>query len=131
MASNKELNEMLDDAIRNGLDSLGGLTMSEYPDQVDAVVKLYKLRLEEIEHDRAFMAKSDETVDKERDYRLRREQVEGEKISRKLRFIADALGIGIPAVVYIMCFRRGLKFESDGTFTSKTFLSLLSKMKLH
>lgn len=127
----KELNVMLDDAIRDGIESLGGATMTEYPDRVDAVVKLYKLRLEEIENERSFMAKSDETVDKERDFQLRQEQISGEKSSRKLRFIADALGIAVPAVVYVLCFRRGLKFESEGTFTSQTVRGLLSKLKIH
>lgn len=128
---NKELHELLDDAIRNELAGLDGTTQSEHSERVEAITKLYKLRLEEIENERAFMAKSDETVDKERDYRLRQEQVMDEKMSRRLRFIADALGIAVPAVVYILCFRRGLKFESEGTFTSQTVRGLLSKLKIH
>lgn len=128
---NKELHELLDDVIRNELEGLDGTTQSEHSDRVEAITKLYKLRLEEIENERAFMAKSDETVDKERDYQLRREQVMDEKMSRRLRFVADALGIAVPAVVYVLCFRRGLKFESEGTFTSQTVRGLLSKLKIH
>lgn len=131
MDNNKELHELLDDVIRNELEGLDGATQSEHSDRVEAITKLYKLRLEEIENERAFMAKSDEIVDKERDYQLRQEQVMDEKMSRRLRFVADALGIAVPAVVYVLCFRRGLKFESEGTFTSQTVRGLLSKLKIH
>lgn len=130
MAEKKELHELLDGAIRSGISKLDVASSDEYPDQVESVVKLYKLRLEETENERNFMAKSDETVDKERDYQLRQEQVSDEKWSRKLKFVTDLLGILLPLGLYAICFGKGLKFEEEGTYTSTTVRGLLSKLKI-
>lgn len=130
MDEKKELHELLDEAIRSGISKLDGASSDEYPDQVESVVKLYKLRLEETENERNFMAKSDETVDKERDYQLRQEQVSDEKWSRKLKFVTDLLGILLPLGLYAICFGKGLKFEEEGTYTSTTVRGLLSKLKI-
>lgn len=130
MDNKKDIPELLDEAIRSGLESLNGAMDSEYADKVDSISKLYKLRLDEIENTRAFMARSDETIDKERDYQLRQEQARDDRTARQLKFTTDFLGVALPTTLYALCFIGGLKFEKEGTFTSFTVKSLFSKLKI-
>lgn len=53
--------------------------------------------------------------------------------NRRPKLALEALGIGAPLGVYLLCFFRGLKYEfkEDGIFTSVVLRNLISKFKVN
>ncbi len=129
-----EIRDLFDDELRAAIEELKYLRKDTkaYSDAVDTVARMYKIRTEEIAADRAFMAKSDETLDRERDYEIRKEQLQSERISRRWKLGADLAGIIVPAAIYALCFFRGLKYEGEeeGIYTSHTLKSVIPKLKI-
>lgn len=96
---------------------------------VETVVKLYKTYDETIEKERNFSAICDQETDREREYRLKVEQMEEDKKNRKYKLILDGASIGVPLIFYGIWMAMGFKFEKDGTFTSTTFRNFFSKLR--
>jgi hypothetical protein len=96
---------------------------------VNSLATLYKLKIEETENERAFMAKCDRELIEEREMRLKNAQLAEQVKDRYFRLGLEAAGIVLPLVFYAVWMRRGFRFEETGTFTSTTFRGLFNKFK--
>lgn len=135
MDNKKELRDRLDEATVNGFTALSKLEPGtrEYTETAEIVMKFYEMGVKETEKEREFMSKSDEALDKERDYETKKEQLENDRKSQKLRFVGDLLKASVPAVVYLMCFGFGMANEQrpdGGIIKSPTFKGHIGKLKL-
>ena len=66
---------------------------------------------------------------KKEDMIQERLKILNDNIGNYLKIGVQAAGIIIPTIFYGNWIRQGLEFEKTGTFTSKTFTGLLSKIK--
>lgn len=66
---------------------------------------------------------------KKEDMVQERLKILNDNIGNYLKIGVQAAGIIIPTIFYGNWIRQGLEFEKTGTFTSKTFTGLLSKIK--
>lgn len=131
MADEKEIKDLLEEEIRSEFAKLADLKPGdrEHSEAVDSLVKLYKLNIEEIENEREFRRKCDESVNQDLDLKLKAAQFDEDVKQRYLRFGVEAAGVILPLVFYGIWMRRGFEFEKEGTFTSTTFRGLFSKFR--
>jgi len=116
MNMDEEIKNLLGERIKSEIRNLSSLPPSkEKTNLIDDLVKLYKLRIEEIKiekHNAHEKAKLEEQI-KDRYFKL----------------VVEAAGIILPLIFYGIWLRRGFKFEETGTFTSTTFRNLFNRFK--
>lgn len=119
MVNNVKNKELLENEIKREIEYLKTLSpgTAEHADTVETITKLYKLNLELVENDRAFLFKMAQTKD--------------DKQNQYCKFGIEAAGIVLPLMFYGVWMKKGLKFEETGVFTSTTFRSLFNKFKPH
>lgn len=124
--------EMLESEIQRNIDELNRHTpgSKEHKDAVDALDRLYKLHIDDIDKERAFMAKCDENTLLEKDILVKEAQLKVDRRNTWIKMAVDAAGVIVPVVFYGIWMGRGFKFEETGTFTSTTFRGLISKFKI-
>ena len=75
------------------------------------------------------MIQNDVNSIKKDELRQEKKKFLNDNIGNYLKIGVQAAGIIIPTIFYGNWIREGLEFEKTGTFTSKTFTGLLSKIK--
>ena len=93
----------------------------EHEKAVEAIVKLYRVGLEEVKTDTEY----DEIVT-----RREMEKIEAEKNQkdRWIRYGIDIGGIVLPYAIYCVLFTEGLIFEEKGSVSSSFFRNLIQKI---
>ena len=131
MEDKMDIKDMLEEEIRSEIISLSKMEPGSrtHSDAIDSVAKLYKLHIETIESERAFIRRSDEFTNQDLELKLKAAQLDNDVKSRYFRFGAEMAGIVLPLVFYGVWMNRGFKFEENGTFTSTTFRGLFSKFR--
>lgn len=130
----------LDEEIEKQIEGLSDVSGKSRTEAIDDLVKLHKLRIDEVRletesEEKAERRKLDERkVDNEiesqiNDCTFKRNQEREDHKNRYLRFGIDAAGIVLPLVFYGVWMRKGFKFEEHGTFTSTTFRGLFNRFK--
>lgn len=133
MEDKTDIKDLLEEEIRSEFEKLKSLSpgSKEHSEAVEAMVKLYKLNIDETENNRAFMERSDRDVDREREYQVKLMELNEAKWNRYFRFGAEMAGVTLPLLFYGIWMKKGFKFEETGTFTSTTFRGLFSKFRPH
>ena len=89
----------------------------------DFMINNRKLDIEEISGNESFKIKSKELA----------QEIVRDTMNDKVKLIdlgVQAAGIILPIIFYGSWVKKGLEFEKEGTFTSTTFKSLISKLKI-
>lgn len=126
----KEIEELLEEEIRAQLEKLSSLNSGtpEHSAATADLERLYKLKIQEVENERAFRARCDRDVLDERELQLKAEQLDEQ---RKSRWWSNGIQIGTVAggwAMYEIWQRRGYKFETVGTITTPWLRNLVSRM---
>lgn len=123
-----DMDELLDEAIRNGFDEILTLPAGseDRSSAVDDLAKLYKLRLDEEKISAEKQARMDQN---ESEDTCKRATLAEEKKSRWLKFGTDVAGIVIPTAVYIMLAAWGFEFEKTGSISSLMFRNIIGKLR--
>lgn len=98
----------------------------EQTDAVNNLAKIYQLKIEDDKNKLDLEEKRDA---RECDDILRKDQLEEEVKNRYFRIGVDIAGIIVPIIFYGAWMNKGFKFEETGTFTSRTFMNLISRFK--
>lgn len=156
----EEIREMLGKEIKTQIQDLSDLEpgSKEKSEAVEALAKLYKLRMEEAKNELEFedrrerrdMEKSKnelefrcrhhdgelkrKQVNEEVANHARQEQFNKEQLAEQVKDRYFKLGIAaaeivLPLVFYATWMRKGFKFEETGTFTSTTFRGLFNRFR--
>lgn len=130
----ENIRQELANQILGELSNLGTMKKGseEHKTSVDNVCKLYKLALEDVKTDNDYDEKwNRRDMDKkqsELDEAYRDKQLSDQRRIEYGKMAIQAAGIMLPLMLYAACFRKGLKFEETGTFTSATFKGLFNKI---
>ena len=124
----EEIRELLGEEIKTQIQNLSDLEpgSKEKSEAVEALAKLYKLRIEEDKNEQE-LAIEDEKAN-------RSLELEEAKLSEQIKDRYFKLGIAaaeivLPLVFYATWMRKGFKFEETGTFTSTTFRGLFNRFR--
>lgn len=131
----EEIKNLLDEEIKSQINTISDMDVNDenYSKAVDSLVKLHKLRIEEMKsitdsEDQAYKRETDEETCKLNE-EIRQEQLSEQKKDRYIRIGLDVAGLLVPIMFYSTWMRRGFKFEESGTFTSTTFRGLFGHFK--
>lgn len=131
----EEIKNLLDEEIKSQINTISDMDVNDenYSKAVDSLVKLHKLRIEEMKsitdsEDQAYKRETDEETCKLNE-EIRQEQLSEQKKDRYIRIGLDVAGLLVPIMFYSAWMRRGFKFEESGTFTSTTFRGLFGHFK--
>lgn len=119
-----EIRESFVNVIKNEIDRLPTLEpgSKEHSEAIDSLAKLYKLNIEETEKEREFMDRCDRDIDREREWKIKNAQLEGQKWDRYVGIVLGIAGIIVPPVLNYTCnmgfAKRICQFEKTETFTS-------------
>lgn len=113
----ENIKELLDGEIASAIENLTLLKpgSEEYSAAVESIAKLYKLRIDETEHEHERQQKVNQLDEQVKD--------------RYFRVGLEAAGIILPLAFYAFWMRKGFKFEETGTFTSTTFRGLFNRFR--
>jgi hypothetical protein len=128
---NEKIESLLTDEIVREIEGLASMNPStdEYAEAVESLVKLYKLRIEEL---RCKNERDDmicDCLDHIDDTNIKKKQLSFEKMDRFFKLGVDLAGIILPLAFYAVWMKRGFKFEETGTYTSGTFKNLFNRFK--
>ena len=115
---------LLNETIERELDNLYSLESGgeEHARLVEAITKLYKLRIEENKNEA-------DLIEKQKEEQLKRELMNEQVKDRWIRVAVEAGEIVAPLIFYGVWMARGFKFEETGTYCSQTFRNLFSRFK--
>jgi hypothetical protein len=149
----ENIRELMNDEIEDELKDLASMRLGseEHTEAVDTLVKLYKLRLEEMKLEREFEDKrerrtmeaehhsADVTMKQQQllqedafhecDVQQKEKQLSVQKKDIYFKLGIEAAGIILPLMFYACWINKGLKFEETGTFTSGTFKGLINRFR--
>ena len=119
-----EISTLLNDEIVAEIQNLSEMEdgSEEKSQAIDNLVKLHRLRIEEIECE----LDADEIV--------KRRQMEHEQINEQVKERHFKVGVAaaeliVPLIFYGIWMRKGFKFEETGTYTSNTFKGLINRFR--
>lgn len=98
--------------------------------QLEKLNDLHKQRMNEMEAIHKISQRSDELYYKEKELQLKEAQMKDGKKDRIIKIILDGAAILIPVTVSSYWMAKGLKFEENGTFTSRTGQWLSNHLRL-
>lgn len=126
-----EIKDMLNEEIVNIIHDLNDTDedSEEYSKIVDSLVKLHKLRIEELKFEQEFDEKKKRRCLDEKDLMLKQNQAFEQKKERYFKIGMEAAGIVLPLMFYAIWMNKGFEFEKEGTFTSTTFRSLFNRFR--
>lgn len=131
MDEQKEIRDLLEEEIRSEFGKVSSLQpgSKEHSEAIESLTKLYKLNIEEVENDRSFRQKSEESVNKDLELKLKAAEIDESAKTRYFRLAVEGVGIVLPLIFYGIWMKRGFEFEKEGTFTSSTFKGLINKFR--
>lgn len=98
--------------------------------QLQKLNDLHKQRMNEIETIQKACRHSDDLYCKEKELQLKEAQMKDSKKDRIIKIVLDGLAILVPVTVSSYWMAKGLKFEENGTFTSRTGQWLSNHLRL-
>lgn len=98
--------------------------------QLQKLNDLHKQRMNEMEASQKACQHSDELYYKEKELQLKEAQMKDGKKDRIIKIVLDGAAILIPVTVSSYWMAKGLKFEENGTFTSRTGQWLSNHLRL-
>lgn len=98
--------------------------------QLQKLNELHKQRMNEIEANQKACQRSDDLYYKEKELQLKEAQMKDDKKDRIVKIVLDGAAILIPVTVSSYWMAKGLKFEENGTFTSRTGQWLSNHLRL-
>ena len=119
-----EISTLLNDEIVAEIQNLSEMEdgSEEKSQAIDNLVKLHRLRIEEIECE----LDADEIVKRRQmEHEQRNEQVK----ERHFKVRVAAAELIVPLIFYGIWMRKGFKFEETGTYTSNTFKGLINRFR--
>lgn len=131
----EEIKDLLNEEIKSQINDLSdfGTGSMEKSEAIDALVKLYKLRIEETKTELEFDEKRERRfMDSDRsdeDAKMREYELKEQVKERYLKLGIAAAEIILPLIFYASWMRKGFKFEETGTFTSTTFRGLFNRFR--
>lgn len=126
-----ELNEMMDKELKRRFEDLESLKTGsdEQSKATDNIVKLYKLRIDENEHNVSKEADEDKLLLEKSKLELEAEKAKDDKLIRILTTVTS-VGISIAGfAVGSHWYGKGFKFEETGTICSSTFKGLMKDFR--
>lgn len=120
----EEIRKMLDEEIKSEINDLASMKTGsdEKSAAIDNLAKLYKLKIEENKTKLEFADRAEERF-------IENAKTAEELKDRYIRLGFDAARILLPLMLYASLFKKGLKFEETGAFTSTTFRGLIGHIK--
>lgn len=119
-----EISTLLNDEIVAEIQNLSEMEdgSEEKSQAIDNLVKLHRLRIEEIE------------CELDADEKVKRRQMEHEQINEQVKERHFKVGVAapeliVPLIFYGIWMRKGFKFEETGTYTSNTFKGLINRFR--
>lgn len=124
----EEIRDLLSEEIKNQIQNLSNLPSGskEKSEAVEAIAKLYKLKIEENRNEQE-LAIEDEKA--EQSLELEEAKLSEQVKDRYFKLGIAAAEIVLPLVFYAAWMRKGFKFEETGTFTSTTFRGLFNRFR--
>ena len=124
----EEIKELLEEEIKSEIENLSSLEAGsqQHSAAVESLAKLYKLKIEE---DKTSMDYYEKEENRNTEIDLKRNQMDEAVKDRYFRLGIAAAELILPLMFYGIWMNRGFKFEKDGTYTSQTFRSLVSRFK--
>lgn len=98
--------------------------------QLQKLNELHKQRMSEIEAHQKTDQRNDDIRYKEKELAMKEAQIKDGKKDRIIKIVLDGVAILIPVTVSSYWMAKGLKFEENGTFTSRTGQWLSSHLRL-
>lgn len=98
--------------------------------QLQKLNDLHKQRMNEMEASQKACQHSEELYYKEKELQLKEAQMKDGKKDRIIKIVLDGAAILIPVTVSSYWMAKGLKFEENGTFTSRTGQWLSNHLRL-
>lgn len=120
----EEIRKMLDEEIKLQINELASMKSGsdEKSAAIDDLAKLYRLKIEENKTKLEFEDRAEE--------RFTENAKAAEDLKDKyIRLGLDTARLLLPLMFYAALFKKGLKFEETGTFTSTTFRGLIGYIK--
>ena len=126
------ITEMLDEEYQKTLqevaDAKSGSEEAQW--QLKKLTELHKQRMDDRKQsDEAYIHLEELTLKRE-ESKLKIEQAQESKKDRIIRVVMDGLAILVPVTVSSYWMAKGLKFEENGTFTSRTGQWLSNHLRL-
>ncbi len=127
----EELKDLLEEEIKAQIEDLPSLPSGseEKSAAVEAVAKLYKLRIEETKNEQDRVEKEAEAAYRGLDQDLKQDQLDEQVKDRYMRLGIAAAELILPLLFYACWMRRGFRFEETGAYTSTTFRGLFNRFK--
>ena len=124
----KELDEWLDEEIRNEIEGLSDFESGseEKLKAIKGIAELYKLKIEE---DKSQVDAVDKEERRKTEDSIKSVELENDKKDRWIKVCIAGAELILPLIFYAVWMRRGLKFEESGTFTSTTFRGLFNRFR--
>jgi hypothetical protein len=125
---NSEIKDLLEQEIKAELADLATATPGSEEQEaiVDNVVKLYKLRIDEMKVILEHADKGDARTGAELEEAARYEE---RKLDRIINAGVKAAEIILPLLFYATWMNKGFRFEENGTYTSTTFKGLFNRFR--
>lgn len=125
---NEEIRNLLEKEIETEFENLSSFNSGskEKAAAIDDLVKLYKLRIEDVKVNYDYNEKFDARTG---DEQIKRNQLTEQIKDRYFKLGIEAAGIVLPLIFYAVWMRRGFRFEETGTYTSTTFRGLFNRFK--
>lgn len=98
--------------------------------QLQKLNELHKQRMSEMEANQKAAQRNDDLYYKGKELAMKEAQMEDGKKDRIIKIVLDSAAILIPVTVSSFWMAKGLKFEENGTFTSRTGQWLSSHLRL-
>lgn len=121
----EDLSKMLDQEYEETLRAinLAQAGSEEAKWQLQKLSELHKQRMNEIQTASDYLVRTEEL-------RMKEEQLKDGKKDRIVRYVIDGAAILVPVTVSSFWMAKGLKFETTGSFTSRTGQWLSNHMRL-
>ncbi len=98
--------------------------------QLQKLNELHKQRMSEMEVHQKAAQRNDDLYYKEKELAMKEAQMKDGKKDRIIKVVLDSAAILVPVTVSSFWMAKGLKFEENGTFTSRTGQWLSSHLRL-
>lgn len=129
---NAIITQMLDEEYEKTLEAVSKAQTSseEAKWQLQKLGELHKQRMNEAKLLEDGVHQDEELALKKREASMKEEQMKESKKDRIIKIVLDGAAILVPVTVSSYWMAKGLKFEQNGTFTSRTGQWLSSHLRL-
>ena len=122
---------MLEEQIKSSINNLDNHQdgSQDKASAIDDLTTLYKLRIEEAKLEESRIEAQNALIISEREEKSKKAQMNQERVLGSIKLGLEAFSIIGGIVLYATYLNRGFKFEETGSYTSKTFMNLIGRIK--